>query len=221
MRWLWLGWPVAGELWDDESWHELATRAVRRARGTGVLSVLPLGAHLPRRRARARRRVRCRLGAHRGGRRDHGGDRQRAARYAAMLLAAWRGKDAEASALLQAGPREAIARGEGRAIGWSAYLAAVLHNGLGRYRAALASAQQACEHDDLGVFGFSLVELIEAATRSDAREVAAAALRQLQERADASGTDWALGVLARSERAAQRGPVRRVAVPRGDRTPRP
>ena len=66
------------------------------------------------------------------------------------------------------------------------------------YQAALASAQRACEHEYLGVFGFSLVELVEAGARSDAREVAAAALRQLEERADASGTDWALGVLARS-----------------------
>jgi len=119
-------------------------------------------------------------------------------RYAAMLLAVWRGREAEASKLLEAYPRDAIARGEGRAISGAAYLAAVLHNGLGRYQAALAGARRAAEHEDLGVFGFALVELVEAAARSHAREVAVAALRQLEERAEAVGTEWALGVLARS-----------------------
>jgi len=198
MRWLWLTWPVAGDLWDDESWHELATRAVRRAREAGVLTVLPLA-------------LTYRAAVH-----VHAGEFTAASelieeadalteatgnaplRYAAMLLAVWRGREAEASKLLEAYPRDAIARGEGRAISGAAYLAAVLHNGLGRYQAALAVARRAAEHDDLGVSGFALVELVEAAARSDAREVAVGALRQLEERAEAVGTEWALGVLARS-----------------------
>ena len=54
MRWLWLACPVAPEpvapeLWDDEAWRELATRAVRLARDTGALSVLPVALVLPRR----------------------------------------------------------------------------------------------------------------------------------------------------------------------------
>jgi DNA-binding CsgD family transcriptional regulator len=189
---------VAGDLWDDDSWHELATRAVQRAREAGVLTVLPLA-------------LTYRAAVH-----VHAGEFTAASelieeadalteatgnaplRYAAMLLAVWRGGEAEASKLFEAYPRDAIARGEGRAISGAAYLAAVLHNGLGRYQAALASARRAAEHEDLGVFGFSLVELVEAAARSDAREVAVAALRQLEERAEAVGTDWALGVLARS-----------------------
>jgi ATP/maltotriose-dependent transcriptional regulator MalT len=75
---------------------------------------------------------------------------------------------------------------------------ALLENGLGHYDAALASAQGACEHEDLGLLGFALPELIEAAARSGAREAAANALQQLEERTVATGTDWALGVLARS-----------------------
>ena len=45
-RWLWFVCPVtpeplAPELWDDQTWHELATRAVRLARETGALALLP------------------------------------------------------------------------------------------------------------------------------------------------------------------------------------
>jgi hypothetical protein len=45
-RWLWFACPVAPEplaldLWDDETWHELATRAVRICRDAGALAVLP------------------------------------------------------------------------------------------------------------------------------------------------------------------------------------
>ena len=62
----------------------------------------------------------------------------------------------------EAGTQEATARGEGRAIGLAGHVTAVLYNGLGRYESALAGAQRACEHEDLGFFGWSLVELVEA-----------------------------------------------------------
>ena len=74
----------------------------------------------------------------------------------------------------------------------------MLYNGLGHYDAALAAAQQACEHDDLGLFGSALIELVEAGARSGAHEVAASALRSLEQRTHAAGTDWALGIEARS-----------------------
>jgi DNA-binding CsgD family transcriptional regulator len=94
------------------------------------------------------------------------------------------------------GLESAVSRGEGRGIGATGYFRAVLYNGHGRYEEALGSARAACEHDDLGVFGFALVELVEAAARSGAREEAAAAQRRLEERTSAVATDWALGVQA-------------------------
>jgi DNA-binding CsgD family transcriptional regulator len=118
------------------------------------------------------------------------------AKYASLLLAAWRGLETEAIDLAEWGLDSIKRRGEGRGIGGWGYTTAVLYNGLGRYDDALASARKACEYEDMGVFGFALVELVEAAARAGAEDEAAAALRILEDRAGAAGTDWALGVLA-------------------------
>ena len=40
-RWLWLACRLAQDLWDDELWHVLATCGVRLARETGALNLLP------------------------------------------------------------------------------------------------------------------------------------------------------------------------------------
>jgi DNA-binding CsgD family transcriptional regulator len=198
LRWLWLAWLLAGDLWDDEAWHELATRAVRLAREAGALTVLPVD-------------LEYRAGVH-----VHAGEFAAASalveeadaitaatgnaplRYTSLFLAAWRGEEAQALKLIEARARDATARGEGRAIGLVEYITAVLYNGLGRYEAALAGARQACDHDDLCFFGWSLVELVEAGARSGAHDAAAVALRQLEERTRVAGTNWALGILARS-----------------------
>ena len=196
MRWFWLPWLVAGDLWDDEMWHELATRAVRLGRESGALIVLPLALG-----------YRAVVHLHAGEFAAASALTEEAdaiteatgnapARYSSLLLAAWRGVEAEALDDMSWRLEDAIARGEGRGIGGFGYATAVLYNGLGRYDAALASARSACEYDDLGIFGFALVELVEAGARSGAHEEAAAALRQLEERTSAVGTDWALGVQA-------------------------
>jgi DNA-binding CsgD family transcriptional regulator len=80
----------------------------------------------------------------------------------------------------------------------SQYAAALLYNGLGRYDKALAAAELACQYDDVGVLGWSLAELVEAAVRSNQPARAAEALRRLSDTTRASGTDWALGTEARS-----------------------
>jgi DNA-binding CsgD family transcriptional regulator len=76
---------------------------------------------------------------------------------------------------------------------------AVLYNGLGRYEEALVAAQQGAAHpEELGFSIWSLPELVEAAVRSGQGGPAADALQQLAESTQASGTDWALGIEARS-----------------------
>ncbi|HEV2258386.1 MAG TPA: AAA family ATPase [Streptosporangiaceae bacterium] len=203
MGWLWPAYPVAPEpiapdLWDDAAWHELTARAVGLARQAGALAVLP-----------AALGYRADVHVHAGEFGAAAGlieeaDATTAAtgkaplRYTSLMLAAWQGEEARALELIQVAVQDATARGEGRVLGVAGYATAVLHNGLGRYEAALAGARQACEHEDLGIYGWSLAELVEAAARGGASDEASAALRQLGERTRAAGSDWALGIQARS-----------------------
>ena len=198
MRWFWLPWMVAGDLWDDETWYELATRAVRLGRESGALNVLPLAlgyrsiVHLHAGEFAAALAMNEEADA------ITEATGNAPAKYSSLLFGAWRGVEAEALPLMNWGLENVLARGEGRGIGGFGYGTAVLYNGLGRYDAALTGARSACEYDDLGIFSFCLVELVEAGVRSGANDEAVEALLQLEERTTAAGTDWALGVQARS-----------------------
>jgi DNA-binding CsgD family transcriptional regulator len=198
MRWFWLAWTLAGELWDDVLAEEVATRAVRLARDAGALGHLPIG-------------LACRAGVHvtageltaASALIDESNSISAATGYAPLAYAsgrllAWRGHEASARDHFGSAVANATMRGEGRAIGQSGYMSAVLYNGLGRYLEALVGARTACEHDEFGVRGFALVELIEAAVRGAAPATAAEALADLEQRTLPAGTDWALGILARS-----------------------
>jgi DNA-binding CsgD family transcriptional regulator len=78
---------------------------------------------------------------------------------------------------------------------------AVLCNGLGRYEDALiaATATNAFAVEGVTIYTQGLAELIEAAARAGATERAADALARLTQMTEASGTDWAAGVRARSQ----------------------
>ena len=205
MLWYWL-WiecslipePIATEVWDDRAWDELAGRAVGLARDAGAFTALPLALS-----SKACADLHAGEFGEAAALIDEGqaiseAMGSTALSYSELVLAGWRGQEAEALDLLEASIKDVIARGEGRAIGVAEYATAVLYNGLGRYETALAAAQRACQYDDLGFFGWSLTELIEAAARSGDHEAGAQALGTLAERTRASGTDWALGVEAYS-----------------------
>ena len=195
-RWFWLPWLVAGELWDDQSWYELATRAVRLVRESGALIVLPLAlgyravVHLHAGEFAAASALAGEAGA------IEDATRSAPAKYASALLAAWRGIEAEAVEFITWGLDNVKRRSEGRGIGGIGYANAVLYNGLGRYDVALANAKSGSAYEDLGLFGFVLVELVEAAVRTGSHDEAAAAADLLEERTRAARTDWALGVQA-------------------------
>ena len=117
--------------------------------------------------------------------------------FTPLMLSAWRGQEALALGLIAATIEQAAAQDLGWATALTDYAKAVLYNGLGRYENAVVAAQRACMGEDLGLFSRARLELIEAGTRADVRTVATDALRDLEERTG-DGTDWALGVWARS-----------------------
>ena len=94
---------------------------------------------------------------------------------------------------------ELAGRGEGMGLTLVQHATAVLYNGLGRYEEALVAAKQGAAYlEELGFSIWSLPELVEAGVRSGQGGPAADALQQLAETTQASGTDWALGIEARS-----------------------
>ena len=137
---------------------------------------------------------------------DDGATRSEPALHVATMLAAYRGREAEARRLIVEVKRHLTreARGLGAIVVQLASL--VLNIGLGRYDDALRDGRGALEdpersHGRL----WALPELVEAGARAGAKDVAADALRRLSERAAISGTDWGLGLEARSRALLCRG----------------
>ena len=223
IRWLWLACHAATDLWDDETWDVLSARHVQLARDAGALSVLPIavntraGLHL----LAGEFAVAASLVAEAQGLTEAMGSHL--SPYAGVLLAAWQGREAEASGLIDASSAEVMERGVGIGLTFIHWARAVLYNGLGRYREALAAAEQASEYpEELRFSTWALAELVEAAARSGNAERAADAVRRLSETAGASGTDWALGIEARSRALVSDGqiaePLYREAIDRLGRT---
>ena len=198
-RWLWLACWTAMDLWDDETWEVLSNRLVQLVRDTGALTALPIALstriylHLYAGELAAAVSLIEEVEAVAEATASH------LAPYGALELAALEGREVEASELIEATINEVVPRGEGFGLTVTEWASAGLYNGLGRYEDALAAARQASEHPrDLGASTWALPELIEAAARSGNAERVADALRRLSEMTHASGTDWALGIEARS-----------------------
>jgi DNA-binding CsgD family transcriptional regulator len=188
---------IAMELWDFESWHALAARQVQVARDMGALAQLQftlarLGLYnvLAGQLAEAARLIEEeRLIAYATG--------NPAVGYAAMTLAAWRGREQEPSELIGAAVPGATGRGAGRLVGFAAYASAVLGNGRGRYDSARDAARRAFERDQLGLGPLVVAELAEAAARTGDAATVRGVLDWLSERARVNPTEWALGIEAR------------------------
>ncbi|MGW3664708.1 helix-turn-helix transcriptional regulator [Streptomyces sp. NPDC005141] len=190
---------LALELWDDEAWEELAAGAVKGARAAGRLAILPIALndqacfHIYAGEfdtAAAEIAEATAISAVTG---------NPAVIHASLVLGGWKAQQPQGLDLVETTVKEASVRGEGRALGLAEYATAVQYNGLGRYDAALVAATSACRYEDLGTYGWALVELIEAACRSDQPATAAAALAELAERTRAGGTAWARGTEACSQ----------------------
>jgi DNA-binding CsgD family transcriptional regulator len=186
-------------LWDDESWYAINARQLALAREAGALARVPMGlitgavidawsgefAKAAEATAEASAIVEL--------------TGTRLAPYAAMLLVALQGREADAFTLLETAIEEAAAVGQGFAVQWGDFVKAILFNGLGRYDEALVAAQNATDDTpELFISSWALAELIEAASRSAGTGQAAGALERLTEHTAVAGTDWGLGIAARS-----------------------
>ncbi len=190
---------AAAALWDVESWDEVSSRQLQLARDAGALAQLATA-------LQGKGIVVAWSGDLRGAASIvaeadavTGAAGIRIASYGGMVLAAYRGREAEASALLTTTIENASARCEGLGVQFAHWASAVLFNGLGRYEEALAAARQASDAArELFVSRWALAELVEACARSGNLGLAAEALERLVEAPSASGTDWGLGIVARS-----------------------
>jgi DNA-binding CsgD family transcriptional regulator len=208
IRWGWLGPAAASALWDDVRWRAILVRQVQLARDAGALDQLPIGLGSLGTDAAwrgdfaaataliAETDAVCAVtGAH-------------SAPFAAMLMASLRGDQAEAAPLIEATIAEATARGQGIAVTYAHWAAAILNNGLGHYADAMAAAQYASQETPaLYMSMWALPELVEAATRCGNSQLAAEALERLAETTRPGGTDFGSGVEARSRALVSEGPA--------------
>jgi DNA-binding CsgD family transcriptional regulator/tetratricopeptide (TPR) repeat protein len=205
LRWSWMAQDAATALWDDDGWRVILLRQLQLARDVGALDQLPIltaqmafaaawsGDFTAADALVAENRAVCEATG------------SAIAPYPAMLLASLRGRQAEADLLIQSAIRQASAGGQGAGVTWAHWVAAILHNGLGRYAEALAAASQAGEQGHPSVSMWAWIELIEAAARLGNTSVASGALDRLAERTQAGGTDLGLGLEARSRALLSQG----------------
>ena len=133
---------AAAALWDVDSWDAVITRQLQLARDAGALAQLATA-------LQGKGIVVTLSGDFRGaGSVIAEADAVtvatgiRIASYGGMLLAAYRGREPEASALLTTTIENATAGGEGLGVQFARWATAVLFNGLGRYEEALVAARR-------------------------------------------------------------------------------
>ena len=200
--WLWLlgaraGGILALELWDAEAVYTLAARQVQVARDAGALVHLQFALNFlttPHMLAGDLATAADLLDEERLVA-DATGNPPVA--YTRMMVAAWRGREAEAAELIGSAVQEATSGGMGRMINFADQANAVLYNGLARYDAARDAAWRAFERDQIGCGPFIVHELAEAASRTGDVPLVTAALEWQSQQTQVTATDWALGIHAR------------------------
>ena len=199
-RWISAACRAAWDFWDEESWRLLATRELVRARDAGALTAMPLllsSLSFVHALCGELSSVESLL------------DELRATTaatgipvhlYVEIWVAALRGREPELLALVDDFTTDARARGEGFALAFAGLAAAVLYNGLGRYQEAFVAVREAVDVEPYSELSTpsAVAELVQAAARAGDRRIAERALERLTLSTRPSGTDWALGVEARS-----------------------
>jgi DNA-binding CsgD family transcriptional regulator len=196
---LWLAAFTAPVVWDNARWDSLSRQHVDLARNSGALSELPLALnvrsyiHLFRGELDAARALidEARVAVEATG--------ASLPPWGAIGLAVLAGDERHATTILDAAAADAMDRGEGISLTVVAWARALLHNGLGAYEQALAAAKEAVDcPTNSAAAAWGMVELIEAAARTGEQRMADVTRERFAAIAQAVGTDWVLGVDARS-----------------------
>jgi DNA-binding CsgD family transcriptional regulator len=199
MRWMLLACFAASRVWDIERHTWLGERYVQLVRDAGAASQFPLAlssCFLPLLFKGELDEAAC-VTVEMGAAIDAMG--KNLSPYSAIALSAWQGRRTELAALSESALRDLERRGEGHGLTVIAWAEAVMANAGCDYRAARDAAAYASGYrGEGGASWWALVELVEAASRLGDADAATAALDQLTAMTSPSGTDWALGVEARS-----------------------
>lgn len=199
LDWLPTACRMAMNAFDFESWDVLSARLVDRARESGAIAVLPIALvlRLLNRLFAGELDAAAALNAEVAAVSDATG-RPIMASYGRIALAAWTGRTEALEEAIGVAQDLLVADRAGQMLTAIEWAQAVRDNGLGRFGAALAVAEQARERpEELGLSTWALVELIEAAALSGDTDRAASGLAELRSLTRACGTDWALGTEAR------------------------
>jgi len=198
LRWGWMATVASTVVWDFDSLDAISVRQVQLVREVGALAQLPF--------------YLSQLGITRPWMGDFAGtvsviaetDSVAAATgspiapYTLLRLLALQGKEAEAFAAIASAIELAATEGQGMAAAWAHWTAAVLYNGLARYKQAATAAQQATSNTlNPWMSMWAMPELVEAAARAGDVALARDALERLAETTRPCGNDVALGIEAR------------------------
>jgi DNA-binding CsgD family transcriptional regulator len=208
IRWGWIAITPSCALWDEEGSHAFCTLQVQRLRDSGGLEQLPL--FLVSQSIGCAWRGQFGLSAQLIAEADDikAATGARLAPYGALVLAAMRGTESPAVSMIETATRNAVYESDELAGVVALWGAAVLFNGLGRYREALAAAEKACRDPFLlHRTVWALPELVEASSRVGDFEKASNALERLAETTRPAGTDVGLGIEARSRALLSEGDI--------------
>src|SRR5215831_1526533 len=224
LLWGWTATIATSVLWDMETSQSILLRQLQSAREAGLLVHLLVYVNALGTYATQRGDFAAAASLIAEGEAIAEATGTRLAPYAAVILAGFRGSEAEATRLIEAVTKDARAARQGLGIQSCQWVSAILYNALGRYEKALKEARQASEQTpEVAVAAWALPELIEAARRTEQTQVAADALDQLAAAANAAQTDWAQGIHARSRALLSEGETAetsyREAIERLGRTP--
>jgi len=196
MHWMWFASRAAQDLWDARMLRALADRQVELARAEGALTVLPIALSL------------LMLAQTVDGNLDDadascdeidvikGVTGSPLPPYGRMFLTAYRGQAEETERLARQVRADGEARGEGYALSAANFAESILYNGLGRYEEAVVVARRELPYtQELSHAMRTLLELVEAGSRTGERALAEEAVERLAGVTEPLQNDWATAVL--------------------------